>query len=225
MPTFIRWMGLFYTKDSEGSLYYNFTEDIAPGDAVAPGNCYVYKWLVADGSAPDPGYESKLWSYHNYISQYQDFDSGLIGPAIVYNRGMMNRVMSQNRELIILYAGYQEFNSILALENIAKINETFYNEIIAYNDPIIWPGMNYSYWNPQARQYTFNNVLETTTELPNVYAVNGFIYANNPPFEMCLYDDVIWYFYSFGKDDVSINPPKSSLSKRRLISFSFFFFL
>ena len=37
-------MGLFYTKDSVGSLYPNGTNQIAPGDAVPPGGCVVYKW-------------------------------------------------------------------------------------------------------------------------------------------------------------------------------------
>jgi hypothetical protein len=37
-------MGLFYTKDSEGSLYPNGTNEFAIGDAVPPGGCAVYKW-------------------------------------------------------------------------------------------------------------------------------------------------------------------------------------
>jgi hypothetical protein len=37
-------MGLFYTKESEGSLYYNGTTSDAEGNAVPPGGCVVYKW-------------------------------------------------------------------------------------------------------------------------------------------------------------------------------------
>lgn len=37
-------MGLFYTKDSEGSLYPNGTDQFSIGDAVPPGGCAVYKW-------------------------------------------------------------------------------------------------------------------------------------------------------------------------------------
>ena len=45
-------MGLAYSKLNEGSLYPNYTasvkvDQIAPvGDAVPPGQCAVYKWLV-----------------------------------------------------------------------------------------------------------------------------------------------------------------------------------
>ena len=37
-------MGLYYTKESEGSIYYNGTESNAVGNAVALGECFVYKW-------------------------------------------------------------------------------------------------------------------------------------------------------------------------------------
>lgn len=30
--------------------------------------------------------------------------------------------------------------------------------------------------------------------------LNGYIYANNPPFEMCVDDNVIWYLYSMGTE-------------------------
>jgi len=77
-------MGLFYTKDSEGSLYPNGTnQPFAPGNAVPPGGCVVYKWLIPSSSAPDAGENSKLWAYHSYVSMYQDSGAGLSGPVIV----------------------------------------------------------------------------------------------------------------------------------------------
>jgi hypothetical protein len=39
-------MGLFYSKESEGSVYYNGTWSVAEGDAVPPGGCFVYKWFA-----------------------------------------------------------------------------------------------------------------------------------------------------------------------------------
>ena len=41
-------MGLFYTKESEGSIYYNGTSSVSIGDAVPPGGCFVYKWCLLD---------------------------------------------------------------------------------------------------------------------------------------------------------------------------------
>jgi hypothetical protein len=192
-------MGMFYLKDSEGSLYYNFSESISPGDAVAPGSCYVYKWLVPDSSAPDPGYESKLWSYHAYISMYQDTDSGLVGPVITYNRGMMEKTMAENREFILLFGDNQESNSFFALENIQALDPSNYEEIANHTMPLTWPGMNFSFWDPQALQYLINPEVSTPL-LPNFFPINGYIFANAPTFEMCLYDPVIWYIYDMGFD-------------------------
>lgn len=39
-------MGLYYTKESKGSVYYNGTESVTIGNAVPPGGCFVYKWYV-----------------------------------------------------------------------------------------------------------------------------------------------------------------------------------
>jgi hypothetical protein len=141
-------MGLFYTKDSEGSLYPNGTNEFAPGNAVPPGGCVVYKWLIPPASAPDPGENSKLWAYHSYISMYQDADAGLSGPVIVYNPGTMNNTMSKNREFILFYGDNQESNSFLALHNVQK----YLPGLMEMNETNTYPmpgAGNESYWLPQ----------------------------------------------------------------------------
>jgi hypothetical protein len=52
------------------------------------------------------------------------------------------------------------------------------------------PSGNSSVWQPE-----LTNVLSAGqfSSAPNFHSINGYIYANNPPFEMCLGDDVIWY--------------------------------
>ena len=39
-------MGLFYPKEYDGAAYYNGTSNPTLGDAVPPGECFVYKWYV-----------------------------------------------------------------------------------------------------------------------------------------------------------------------------------
>jgi len=90
-------MGLFYTKDSEGSLYPNAPinlPQVMPSSrrlrSLQMVNTFNHSptsstltipfRLVAPASAPDPGYDSKLWAYHSYVSMYQDADAGLSGP-------------------------------------------------------------------------------------------------------------------------------------------------
>ncbi|KAG2005071.1 hypothetical protein GB937_009028 [Aspergillus fischeri] len=201
-------MGLYYTKVSEGSLYYNGTSAVDVGDAVPPGG------LVADSSAPNHGLESRLFSYHPYVSMYQDQDAGSYGPVIIYNRGQMERVMRQNREFILLYTDNQEWNSFLALHNVQRYLPGVQVANLSYQYPNVTDGRgNYSIWYPQFINSPATNVTpamaanffptceaNSTTDTCLHPQLNGYIYANNPPFEMCLLDNVIWYLYDMGFD-------------------------
>lgn len=115
-------MGLAYSKDNEGSLYPNNTSPglaspVAPGSAVAPGGCTVYKWLVSDGAAPPPGQPSQQWGYHSYVSFPQDSYAGLIGSQIVYQPGQMKTTMASYREFALLFMDFDESQSFMSAVN------------------------------------------------------------------------------------------------------------
>lgn len=62
------------------------------------------------------------------------------------------------------------------------------------NSVNLYPG-NYSTWHPQLVN------LETSNQFmmaPSFYTMNGYIFANNPTYEMCLDDKVIWYVMAYG---------------------------
>ncbi|KAK9371541.1 Cupredoxin [Lipomyces chichibuensis] len=204
MPDFyvsLHSMGLFYLKSSEGSLYPN-GGPIAQGDVIAPGGCAVYKWLVGPGSVPDAGLNSKLFSYHSYISMYQDQDAGLSGPVIIYNQGMMEKVMGANREFVVLYSDNQEWNSFLALQNVKKYLPGFKAKNLTSEYPI--PGSaNKSYWYPPMINTPKTNI--DSTVAANFFPMNGYVFANGPPFEMCLGDSAIWYLWNAGFDQHAVH--------------------
>ncbi|KAI6867109.1 Cupredoxin [Hortaea werneckii] len=58
----------------------------------------------------------------------------------------------------------------------------------------LWSG-NYTVWHPQlvnlkgAGQFS---------EAPPFHTMNGYVFSNNPPFEMCVGDNVIWYVNAYG---------------------------
>lgn len=115
-------MGLAYSKAYEGSDYPNGSTPIAnttigPGDAVAPGGCAVYKWLVSDGAAPAPGEPATMHTYHGYVSEPEDMNTGLVCPQMTYACGKMNHTMSTNREIPLLFMGFDESNSWLSGTN------------------------------------------------------------------------------------------------------------
>lgn len=194
-------MGLSYSKDYEGSLYPNTTTGQATtpttGDAVPPGQCFVYKWLVDDASAPYPGTDSQMWAYHSFVNMAVDLNSGLAGPTIVYNRGTMNAIMASHRELVLLYEVFDESNSFLAEANLQTYNAS------ANLSAMAMPAMlemsytgNASYWMPQLTNMP--TVSLSSSQAPKFHTLNGWVFANNPAFEMCTDDKVIWYVYGFG---------------------------
>ena len=129
----------------------------------------VYSRLVPPPDTPNPGYVSKLYSYHSYVSMYQDQDAGLSGPVIVYEPGKMNSTMASNREFIVFYGDNQESNSFLALHNVEKYlpGVKVANESSTYPEP--GPG-NHSLWYPQLINTPKTNV--TTDIAANFFPVS-----------------------------------------------------
>lgn len=191
-------MGLAYSKDYEGSDYVNNTSPlsnatIAPGDAVPPGGCVVYKWLVSDGAAPSKGEPATMQAYHGFVSEPEDINTGLVGPQMTYQRGMMNHTMSNYREIPLLFLGFDESDSWLSGSNARRLtnssqsgtnHSSVYSGIVQYG--------NETFWRPQ-----LVNLLAADgfADAPMFYAINGYVYENNPVFKMCLNENVIWYVY------------------------------
>jgi hypothetical protein len=217
-------MGLSYTKYDEGSAYPNNT---APGqevnlpyaEAVPPGGCVIYKWLVDEVSGPPAGQPAVARSYHSYVALQQDTNAGLIGPQIVYASGQMTATMTNYREFPLLYMIYNERDSFLSGQNAAALGS---GNSSAKKSPNL-PGSgvlsnhgsyelsqsdnpgnvnsdtlnigNKSVWQPQFTNIAGANRFDGA---PSFHSMNGYIFANNPTFEMCLGDNVIWYAMSYG---------------------------
>ncbi|KAG9765097.1 Cupredoxin, partial [Aureobasidium melanogenum] len=169
-------MGLAYQKSSEGADYpdaeprVNFKipeEDAVPPvkPGVAPGGCVVYKWMATELAGPNEGELARLHSYHSYVSLYEDTNTGLIGPTIIYVTGTMDRVMSEYREIPFLFMIYTESTSFLLGVNAKRLTE-----------------LNI------ARSEHFPSA-------PAFHTINGYTFSNNPVFEMCLGDKVLYYTY------------------------------
>lgn len=194
-------MGLGYDKSNEGSVYPNVlgagaNSTVQAGDAVPPGGCFTYKWLAGALNAPPTGFESSLWSYHPYVNMGSDMVTGLVGPVIIYNPGTMATVQAQNREFILLYEGYPETQSFMALENVATYAPSLLSELASAPVPPITITTNQSIWGPQIAN--FPQAALGAGQGPEFMALNGYVYANMAPFEMCQGDSALWYVYAFG---------------------------
>lgn len=194
-------MGLSYNKQNEGSLYPTVLvpgveEPVIPGDAVPPGGCYVYKWVVPQSSGPIDGSNSALRAYHNYVNLGADINAGLQGPTIIYASGKMNQTMATNRELIFLFNIYHERKSFLAGENAAAAGVSASATYSGPNPSSISGLGNHTLWHPQLTNTP--SVSLSTSQAPNFHTINGYVFSNAPAFEMCQADGVIWYTYAFG---------------------------
>ena len=199
-------MGLAYSKQNEGSLYPNYTAqapvDRQPpvGSGVPPGGCYVYKWLINDGSAPTQGAASHMWGYHSFVTMQEDLNAGLVGPTIVYSRGKMNSTMASNREFTLMYMQYDESNSFLSDTNAQQMLGITNTSSSVSPVPALGQGYgNYSIWHPQITNLLSSGKL-SPSQAPTFSTLNGLVFANNNPFEMCAGDSVIWYVVAYGNN-------------------------
>ncbi|KAG9562146.1 Cupredoxin, partial [Aureobasidium melanogenum] len=192
-------MGLYYGKQYEGSLYPNTTTGGSPNvqeqDAVPPGGCAVYKWIITDSQAPAPGQSSRLWSYHSFVNMPSDLSAGLSGPLIVYNSGEMNSTMSSHREFVVTTNTHFEAKSFLAGTN-AKNADVDTSSLQVTNQLVGTYSGNESFWVPQMANSPA--VMLSDAQGPNFFTMNGYVFGNGAPYEMCRDDPVIWYVMAFG---------------------------
>lgn len=183
-------MGLSYSKKYEGSDYVNTTEGLSPPfveqEAVPPGGCVMYKWLVADTDGPPAYQPSVLRSYHPFVNLASDMDAGLVGPNIIYQRGLMDNTMTSYREYIVLYEIFDESNSWVGKAP-GQLAQPY-------------PG-NQSFWLPQVTNIVPQGNQQQSqqqSESAQFHTINGFVFANNPAYEMCVDDNVIFYAMAYG---------------------------
>jgi len=159
--------------------------------------------VVNEGSAPTQGQVSHMWSYHSYISMQEDHNAGLIGNTIVYAPGKMNSTMSSYREFVLLYMQYDESNSFMSQTNLEVLTGKNVSES-ASSSTLPVPALGHGYgnssiWSPQLVNLMSSGQL-STTQAPTFSSLNGLIYANNAPFEVCVNDPTIWYVAAMGSN-------------------------
>uniref|UniRef100_A0A8C8XLP7 ferroxidase n=1 Tax=Panthera leo TaxID=9689 RepID=A0A8C8XLP7_PANLE len=84
--------GVFYEKDSEGSLYPDGSSgQLKVDDFVPPGGSHIYNWTIPEGHAPTDADPACLtWIYHSHVDAPRDIATGLIGPLITCKRGTLD---------------------------------------------------------------------------------------------------------------------------------------
>ncbi|XP_056665697.1 hephaestin [Monodelphis domestica] len=172
--------GVFYEKDSEGSLYPDGTSGrLKADDAVPSGGSHTYNWTIPEGHAPTHADPACLtWIYHSHVDAPRDIASGLIGPLITCKRGTLAgssppRRQDVDRDFFLLFSVVDENLSWFLEENIASFCK----------DPA-----------------SVDREDETFLASNKMHAINGFVFGNLPELSMCAGEHVAWHLFGMGNE-------------------------
>ncbi|XP_041500736.1 hephaestin-like [Microtus oregoni] len=172
--------GVFYEKDSEGSLYPDGSSgSLKADDSVPPGGYHVYNWTIPEGHAPTDADPACLtWIYHSHVDAPRDIATGLIGPLITCKRGTLDgnsppQRKDVDRNFFLLFSVIDENLSWYLEDNIA-----------AYcSDPT-----------------SVDKEDEDFQESNRMHAINGFVFGNLPELNMCAQKHVAWHLFGMGNE-------------------------
>jgi hypothetical protein len=107
----------------------------------------------------------------------------------------MNETVASYREFPILYNGYDENQSFLSGANKARLQDSYSAQYtMPQLDTTDLPDANVTVWKPQLTNFGSGRQFSGA---PTFFAINGFVYANNPLFEMCVGDNVRIHLFYF----------------------------
>jgi len=191
--------GVFYGKDSEGTMNYDDGSSAADkgNNVVRPGETHTYNWEVPERAGPGPADPSSIvWLYHSHVGELKDVESGLVGPIIITRRGMEganDMPKDVDREFVTLFMIYDENNSWYLDQNI----KTY------ISDP---KGVNKVEFSPTDDQGNFS-LIGTGFGAANFKAsINGYMFANTPMMTMKKGERVRWYLVTVG-EGVNLHTP------------------
>uniref|UniRef100_A0A8D2PZT0 ferroxidase n=1 Tax=Varanus komodoensis TaxID=61221 RepID=A0A8D2PZT0_VARKO len=171
--------GVFYEKDSEGSLYPDKTsQDLKKDDAVPPGESHVYTWTVPKDHGPTADDPACLtWIYHSHVNAPKDIASGLIGPLLICKEGTL-KSLSQSRhdmdlDFFLMFSVTDENESWYLEENVASFCKE--PDSVDVED-------------------------EAFKESNRMHGINGFVFGNLPEMTMCAGDHVSWHLFGMGNE-------------------------
>uniref|UniRef100_A0A8B9PR09 Hephaestin n=1 Tax=Apteryx owenii TaxID=8824 RepID=A0A8B9PR09_APTOW len=171
--------GVFYEKDSEGSLYPDMSpQDQKKDDAVFPGGNYTYTWTVPEDHSPTADDPNCLtWIYHSHIDAPKDIASGLIGPLLTCKKGILTGTSQRRQDVdidfFLMFSVVDENLSWYLDENIASFCTD--------------PG-------------SVGKDDEEFQESNKMHAINGYVFGNLPEMTMCAGDYVAWHLFGMGNE-------------------------
>jgi manganese oxidase len=194
--------GVFYTKPNEGAPYQgNDPSSFTDGNAVPPGGSFTYQWLVPDRAGPGPmDGVSVQWMYHSHVDETKDTYTGLVGPMIVYAKGVLRpdgSVVGIDREFITMFTVEDENKSWHFSDNLQSYAKLSGSQIEA------------AIVGPPGTVDSLGLLLNGFSDEPNLkHSINGYIFGNLPVETLTMHkgEKVRWYVFSMGTE-VDLHTP------------------
>lgn len=157
-----------------GVKYDNNNEGIT---GVPPDGSFTYNWDVTEQAAPGPADGSSiLWMYHSHVTENngQDIYAGLVGPLVIYKKGMLsgNKATDVEQEKFAFFSVFDENASLYLDANITKYTST-QNQAIK-DDPDF-------------------------QESNKMHSVNGLMFGHQQ-FNVAIGKKVRWYVFDLGNE-------------------------
>jgi FtsP/CotA-like multicopper oxidase with cupredoxin domain len=144
---------------------------------VLPDDSFVYEWDVTEQASPGPADGSSiLWMYHSHVTENngQDIYAGLVGPLVVYKKGMLedNKAKDVDEEKFAFFSVFDENASLYLESNIARYTSKLNPNI--KDDPDF-------------------------QESNKMHSVNGLMFGHQQ-FSAALGEKVRWYVFDLGNE-------------------------
>ncbi|XP_066496065.1 hephaestin [Tiliqua scincoides] len=171
--------GVFYAKDSEGSLYPDKSSgNLKKDDALAPGGNHTYTWTVPQDHGPTADDSACLtWIYHSHVNAPKDIATGLIGPLLICREGTLKSISQRRHDVdldfFLMFSVIDENESWQLGDNIASFCED--------------PG-------------SVDKDHEGFRESNKMHAINGYVFGNLPEISVCAGEHISWHLFGMGSE-------------------------
>ncbi|KAF6390130.1 hephaestin [Rhinolophus ferrumequinum] len=172
--------GVFYEKDSEGSLYPDGSSGrLKADDSVPPGGSHIYNWTIPEGHAPTDADPACLtWIYHSHVDAPRDIATGLIGPLITCKRGTLDGNSPPRRQ---------------------DVDNYFFLLFSVVDENLSWH-IDYNIATYCSNPSSVDKEDEAFQESNRMHAINGFVFGNLPELNMCAQKRVAWHLFGMGNE-------------------------
>ncbi|WAR20253.1 HPHL1-like protein [Mya arenaria] len=193
--------GFFYNKQGEGALYEDGTFGADKlDDHVSPGETHLYIWNVTARHAPTADDDACVaWGYHGHRNPARDIATGLVGFGLICKKGTLDangKRKDVDKEFVVYADIADESMSFCFDDSIQKCGQPDVCQARAVTLNVFSQSKT-TLNSTSKRNALFKDTGDGDFRLSNLMRhINGYVYGNQPPFQMCPGERAVFYVMS-----------------------------